>query len=122
MIIPIFNANQNLENKFLQAEILKIKNDQLSDIARQINSKANIKNIIMTNHFILKNKEILYNKIENNKSLKTQTPYKEIYTAIYKDKLNKDISNSINFIYMIILGLCLFSLQKTARRNSVVPN
>ncbi|MDU4981874.1 MAG: hypothetical protein E6258_04655, partial [Campylobacter ureolyticus] len=42
--------------------------------------------------------------------------------AIKKDEILSSSFKSINFIYSIILGLCLYSLQKTARRNSIVPN
>lgn len=42
----------------------------------------------------------------------------QIQKSVAKDQ----IMQSINAIYYIVLFLCLFSLQKTARRNSIVPN
>ncbi|TDJ80216.1 hypothetical protein E2O25_08075 [Campylobacter volucris] len=40
---------------------------------------------------------------------------------LFSDSLNW-WQNLITAVYMVILGLILFSLQKTARKNSIVPN
>ncbi|MBQ9292754.1 MAG: hypothetical protein IJ211_05755, partial [Campylobacter sp.] len=63
--------------------------------------------------FIVENKEILKDSNATNAKFKQ---------AIYADSSRDKTIKCISFIYAIILGLCLFSLQKTARRNSVVPS
>ena len=42
--------------------------------------------------------------------------------VIYIDKTKIDILKTTNIIYSIILLLCIFSLQKTARKNSIIPS
>lgn len=48
--------------------------------------------------------------------------YDEIATSIKQDKILGDIIKSTSTIYVIILLLCIFSLQKTARKNSIIPS
>ena len=48
--------------------------------------------------------------------------YSEISEAIEQDRILGDIIKSTSVIYGIILLLCIFSLQKTARKNSIIPS
>lgn len=48
--------------------------------------------------------------------------YSEISQAIKQDEIVSDIIKSTSVIYGIILLLCIFSLQKTARKNSIIPS
>lgn len=48
--------------------------------------------------------------------------YSEISQAIEQDRILGDIIKSTSVIYGIILLLCIFSLQKTARKNSIIPS
>lgn len=48
--------------------------------------------------------------------------YSEISQAIEQDRILGDIIKSTSVIYSIILLLCIFSLQKTARKNSIIPS
>ena len=50
------------------------------------------------------------------------TLYSEISQAIKQDEIVGDIIKSTSIIYSIILLLCIFSLQKTARKNSIIPS
>lgn len=50
------------------------------------------------------------------------TLYGEILQAIKQDEIVSDIIKSTSIIYSIILLLCIFSLQKTARKNSIIPS
>lgn len=52
----------------------------------------------------------------------TNNNIKETLKAIYIDKIQKDIFKSTSILCAIILVLCLFSLQKTARKNSIIPS
>ncbi|MBQ2430891.1 MAG: hypothetical protein II500_02695, partial [Campylobacter sp.] len=63
--------------------------------------------------------DILSDCNSNNKDNKK---FENFENAIYADSSRDKTIKCISFIYAIILGLCLFSLQKTARRNSVVPS
>lgn len=48
--------------------------------------------------------------------------YSEISQAIKQDEIVSNIIKSTSVIYSIILLLCIFSLQKTARKNSIIPS
>lgn len=50
------------------------------------------------------------------------TLYSEISQVIKQDEIVGDIIKSTSIIYSIILLLCIFSLQKTARKNSIIPS
>lgn len=50
------------------------------------------------------------------------TLYSEISQAIKQDEIVGDIIKSTSIIYSIILLLCIFSIQKTARKNSIIPS
>ncbi|EAJ1141957.1 hypothetical protein CEI27_06020 [Campylobacter jejuni] len=48
--------------------------------------------------------------------------YTELLKTINQDKIIENIIKSTGVLYGIILLLCIFSLQKTARKNSIVPS
>lgn len=48
--------------------------------------------------------------------------YTELLKTINQDKIIENIIKSTSVLYGIILLLCIFSLQKTARKNSIVPS
>ncbi|MBW1423425.1 hypothetical protein AT910_07855, partial [Campylobacter jejuni] len=47
--------------------------------------------------------------------------YTELLKTINQDKITENTIKSTSVLYGIILLLCIFSLQKTARKNSIVP-
>lgn len=49
-----------------------------------------------------------------------QKNYLDIYNAIRLDKINSQTYKSTYILYVIIMILCLYSLTKTARKNSVI--
>lgn len=49
-----------------------------------------------------------------------QKIYLDIYNAIRLDKINSQTHKSTYILYIIVMILCLYSLTKTARKNSVV--
>lgn len=109
-IIPFANLSQLDNQKFLK-EYLK------NDLTTR-NSKDDIIEILTIKETFLKNGELLKDadKVtkDNNETLKS------IVEAINKDYKRDKISKSTNFVYIFILALCLYSLQKTGRRNSIV--
>ncbi|HEE9579254.1 TPA: hypothetical protein R8E29_000580 [Campylobacter coli] len=48
--------------------------------------------------------------------------YTELLKTINQDKIIENTIKSTSILYGIILLLCIFSLQKTARKNSIVPS
>ena len=52
----------------------------------------------------------------------TNNNIQETLKAIYIDKIQKDIFKSTSILYAIIFVLCIFSIQKTARKNSIIPS
>ena len=61
-------------------------------------------------------------KLTKAKNILGDSLYDEIATSIEQDKILGDIIKSTSTIYVIILLLCIFSLQKTARKNSIIPS
>ncbi|MBQ7675103.1 MAG: hypothetical protein IJT33_01380, partial [Campylobacter sp.] len=97
----IFSKNENnIIKNFIAESIQSIKN--CIKPSRDDNNKA-------------KSEKIANDDISN-------ADLKKFEEAIYADSSRDKTIKCISFIYAIILGLCLFSLQKTARRNSVVPS
>lgn len=65
------------------------------------------------------------NKLKNILSiinLDSELELQSIKRAIDYDEILSDTIKSTSVIYSIILLLCIFSLQKTARKNSIIPS
>ncbi|MBX1934295.1 hypothetical protein I9Q28_02215 [Campylobacter lari] len=74
---------------------------------------------------IMENKENILDLKEQNLTIATEflgKKYTEISKAIKQDKITSNVIRSTSVLYSIILLLCIFSLQKTARKNSIVPS
>ncbi|MCV3429285.1 pentapeptide repeat-containing protein [Campylobacter lari] len=62
-------------------------------------------------------------KLKNILSLlKFKSSFEEILNFIKQDEIASNVIKSTSVLYSIILLLCIFSLQKTARKNSIVPS
>lgn len=62
-------------------------------------------------------------KLKNILSLlKFEQKFEEVAQTINQDKIMQEALKSTSILYSIILLLCVFSLQKTARKNSIVPS
>ena len=125
-ILPFANLNsQEFKTKYLENNIAEANKTEIIELASIINPEFNatknpnssenlsISELNEYKKFIVENKEILKDSNATNAKFKQ---------AIYADSSRDKTIKCISFIYAIILGLCLFSLQKTARRNSVVPS
>lgn len=97
-IVPFFNSNETGDQKTIK-----------DDLQSNAHYKA-IKEPTEANFLIS------INIIENNWLLDVNKTIPSDNT-IKKDKILK----SLNFVYIVIFALCLYSLQKTARRNSIIP-
>ncbi|EAK6287248.1 hypothetical protein CK568_06155 [Campylobacter lari] len=74
---------------------------------------------------IIENKDNILDLKEQNLTIATEflgKKYTEISKAINQDEITSNVIKSTSVLYGIILLLCIFSLQKTARKNSIVPS
>ncbi|EAK9944240.1 pentapeptide repeat-containing protein [Campylobacter lari] len=74
---------------------------------------------------IVENKDNILDLKEQNLTIATEflgKEYTEISKAIKQDETTSNVIKSTSVLYSIILLLCIFSLQKTARKNSIVPS
>ncbi|EKC9933990.1 pentapeptide repeat-containing protein, partial [Campylobacter coli] len=62
-------------------------------------------------------------KLKNVLSLlKFKSRFEGVLKVINRDEIIQNTIKSTSVLYGIILLLCIFSLQKTARKNSIVPS
>ena len=72
--------------------------------------------------------EIISEIIVKKEELKTiltiikQTRYKQVLIGIQLDQIYISIHKSTYILFFIIMLLCVYSLAKTSRRNSIIPN
>lgn len=74
---------------------------------------------------IMENKENLLKLNDANLNIAKEVlgeKYTELLKTINQDKITENTIKSTSVLYNIILLLCIFSLQKTARKNSIVPS
>ncbi|WP_434173420.1 hypothetical protein [Campylobacter coli] len=74
---------------------------------------------------IVANKENLLKLNDINSNIAKEVlgeKYIELLKTINQDKITENTIKSTSVLYSIILLLCIFSLQKTARKNSIVPS
>ncbi|EAL5963427.1 hypothetical protein DSN88_05405, partial [Campylobacter jejuni] len=74
---------------------------------------------------IMENKENLLKLNDANLNIAKEVlgeKYTELLKTINQDKIIENTIKSTSVLYNIILLLCIFSLQKTARKNSIVPS
>ncbi|EMB5542005.1 hypothetical protein U5699_001735 [Campylobacter coli] len=74
---------------------------------------------------IIANKENLLKLNDVNSNITKEVlgeKYTELLKIINQDKITENTIKSTSILYGIILLLCIFSLQKTARKNSIVPS
>ncbi len=74
---------------------------------------------------IIANKENLLKLNDVNSNITKEVlgeKYTELLKIINQDKITENTIKSTSVLYSIILLLCIFLLQKTARKNSIVPS
>ncbi|EPZ6200857.1 hypothetical protein ACXQLG_001747 [Campylobacter coli] len=71
---------------------------------------------------IVANKENLLKLNDVNSNIAKEVLGEEYTHTINQDKIIENTIKSTSVLYGIILLLCIFSLQKTARKNSIVPS
>lgn len=124
-ILDLLESNElSQDDKATQLKTLKLKalnilNDILAQdfidcIVIQASDESTMKSI---KHIIKREAESIYvlNTITND-------DIQKMLKLISIDKIQKDIFKSTSILYAIILVLCIFSIQKTARKNSIMPS
>ncbi|EPA0399862.1 pentapeptide repeat-containing protein [Campylobacter jejuni] len=97
---------------------------------KEFNLNQEYKNISFTElnsakALIIANKENLLKLNDANLNITKEVlgeKYTELLKIINQDKITENTIKSTSVLYGIILLLCIFSLQKTARKNSIVPS
>lgn len=146
--IGIFTSEKIAESKF-EEYIVKYNNNSLDDMLLDANF-TNIKAENKIN-FIAKNRKIILERLDNsrthtplidfvkkyikcskesmdhNASCKilhesTKKTYEKALNALKYDEAMQSIQKSANLLYAFIMLLVVYSLTKTARRNSIVPS
>ena len=146
--IGIFTSEKIAESKF-EEYIVKYNNNSLDDMLLDANF-TNIKAENKIN-FIAKNRKIILERLDNsrthtplidfvkkyikcskesmdhNASCKilhksTKKTYEKTLNALKYDEAMQSIQKSANLLYAFIMLLVVYSLTKTARRNSIVPS
>ncbi|QQF51775.1 hypothetical protein HHI31_02605 [Campylobacter fetus subsp. venerealis] len=101
---------KSLDNNILQ--VINLSNLLLKE-QNIIDKNYTLQNISSAKSILLSHKTELIEKLDKNSTIRNDIIY---------DKNMSYIVKSSSVIYSIILLLCIFSLQKTARKNSIVPS
>lgn len=135
-IIPfagIFSSDKLYESKF-EKSLNDLNASAIINLAKisfkEFNLNQEYKNISFTGlnsakASIIANKENLLELNDVNSNIAKEVlgeKYTELLKTINQDKIIENTIKSISILYSIIFLLCIFSLQKTARKNSIVPN
>lgn len=131
--IGIFSSNNLFESKFEQklndlnsSDILKLAQISQKDFNFQGKYTLSFAELNSAKITILTNKNKLTaltdEDLNKSKNVLGEALYGEILHAINYDNILNNAIKSTNIFYSIILLLCIFSLQKTARKNSIIPS
>lgn len=117
---PVLGMSNSSEYK--NTRVMKVIDKLTAAELNQVNTELIAWRHIQANIAKSTREQILENKniIKKNKYL---TPaLTDIVTAIKQDEVIYATRNSMSVIYLFLLILCVFSLQKTARKNTIVPS
>ncbi|MBC8764537.1 pentapeptide repeat-containing protein, partial [Campylobacter jejuni] len=105
-------------NKFL-----KLNFNQEIDILYAIKSNFSISEKLSPEQMALFDQKDSQDKLKSVLALlKFKSSFEGILKIINQDEITENTIKSTGVLYGIILLLCIFSLQKTARKNSIVPS
>ncbi|ELK8367635.1 hypothetical protein THJ86_001420 [Campylobacter coli] len=129
----IFSSDKLYESQF-EKSLNDLNASAIINLAKisfkEFNLNQEYKNISFTElnsakALIVANKENLLKLNDVNSNIAKEVlgeKYTELLKIINQDKIIENIIKSTSILYGIILLLCIFSLQKTARKNSIVPS
>lgn len=117
---PVLGMSNSSEYK--NTRVMKVIDKLTAAELNQVNTELMAWRHIQANIAKSTREQILENKniIKKNKYLTPALP--DIVTAIKQDEVIYATRQSMSVIYIVLLVLCLYSLQKTARKNTIVPS
>ncbi|HEG0972604.1 TPA: pentapeptide repeat-containing protein [Campylobacter jejuni] len=129
----VFSSDKLYESKF-EKRLNDLNTSAIVNLASILQNDFNLhlkdQNISFTElnsakALIIANKENLLKLNDANLNITKEVlgeKYTELLKIINQDKITENTIKSTSVLYSIILLLCIFSLQKTARKNSIVPS
>ncbi len=123
IIEEIDNKNNNSVVSAQLNKFLKLNFSQEIDILYAIKSNFSISEKLSPEQMALFDQKDSQDKLKSVLALlKFKSSFEGILKIINQDKITENTIKSTSVLYGIILLLCIFSLQKTARKNSIVPS
>ncbi|EEL2825855.1 hypothetical protein HAQ24_001552 [Campylobacter coli] len=123
IIEEIDNKNNNSVVSAQLNKFLKLNFSQEIDILYAIKSNFSISEKLSPEQMALFDQKDSQDKLKSVLALlKFKSSFEGILKIINQDKIIENTIKSTSILYSIILLLCIFSLQKTARKNSIVPS
>ncbi|EPX2544334.1 pentapeptide repeat-containing protein [Campylobacter coli] len=123
IIEEIDNKNNNSVISVQLNQILNFNFNQEIDILYAIKSNFSISEKLSPEQMALFDQKDSQDKLKSVLALlKFKSSFEGILKIINQDEITENTIKSTGVLYGIILLLCIFSLQKTARKNSIVPS
>ncbi|HHY1437510.1 TPA: pentapeptide repeat-containing protein [Campylobacter jejuni] len=123
IIEEIDNKNNNSVVSAQLNKFLKLNFSQKIDILYAIKSNFSISEKLSPEQMALFDQKDSQDKLKSVLALlKFKSSFEGILEVINQDEIIQNTIKSTSVLYSIILLLCIFSLQKTARKNSIVPS
>lgn len=128
-LLGVFSSDKLYESKFEKSlsELNSSSVSKILDIMQEnFENKNSDLNMTFTElnsakDYIKANKNIIID-VNLTKAKNIMPNYENIAKSAMQDELVQGVIKSTSILYAIILLLCIFSLQKTARKNSIVSN
>lgn len=123
IIEEIDNKNNNSVISVQLNQILNFNFSQEIDILYMIKSNFFISEKLSPEQMAIFDQKDSQDKLKSVLALlKFKSSFEGILKIINQDKITENTIKSTSVLYSIMLLLCIFSLQKTARKNSIVPS
>ncbi|EAI0713284.1 pentapeptide repeat-containing protein [Campylobacter jejuni] len=123
IIEEIDNKNNNSIISVQLNQILNFNFSQEIDILYMIKSNFFISEKLSPEQMAIFDQKDSQDKLKSVLALlKFKSSFEGILKIINQDEITENTIKSTSVLYSIMLLLCIFSLQKTARKNSIVPS
>ncbi|EAH6873038.1 pentapeptide repeat-containing protein [Campylobacter coli] len=123
IIEEIDNKNNNSVVSAQLNKFLKLNFNQEIDILYAIKSNFSISEKLSPEQMAIFDQKDSQDKLKSVLALlKFKSSFEGILKIINQDEITENTIKSTSVLYSIMLLLCIFSLQKTARKNSIVPS
>ena len=119
-----YNEN-SLDDMLLDANLTSTKKDNKLDFIVE-NRKTILEELECEKTLLINSKnkcaQNTYETVYSNLNNKIKKPYAKALAALKYDEIMQSTQKSTNLLYGFIMLLVIYSLTKTARKNSVVPS